>query len=93
VWVTATIDGQVVSWINNWLGETAIPSGTASVTPSVQMVTATIDGQVVSWPNNWFGAPTSISTPKSAPVSAVARPAKVENAGLLLEFQDFKRKY
>ncbi|PHH83459.1 hypothetical protein CDD82_775 [Ophiocordyceps australis] len=31
VWVTATIDGKVVSWVNNWFGQ---PAAASSVAPS-----------------------------------------------------------
>ena len=48
--VTATIDGQVVSWENNWFGGSP-PQSTAvsasSVWSSTDCVTATIAGQVV----------------------------------------------
>lgn len=51
--VSATIDGQVVSWQNNWFGDKVVSAPDAST--SQVMVTATIDGQVVSWTNNYFG--------------------------------------
>src|ERR1700753_969175 len=47
--VTATIDGQVVHWVNNYVG----PSPSSCIPPAI--VTATIDGQVQTWDNNWFG--------------------------------------
>ncbi|TAQ87470.1 hypothetical protein B7494_g4209 [Chlorociboria aeruginascens] len=62
--ITATIDGQVVSWENNWFGKPV-----ASVTSSPVMVTATIDGQVVSWENNWFGDTVANGSPTSATVT------------------------
>lgn len=60
-WVTATIDGQVVSWVNIYDGKPATTAGEP-------MVTATIDGQVVSWVNDYDPAaglpvPTSSSVP------------------------------
>ena len=83
--LTATIGGQVVSWVNNWFGDTvATPAATASMTSSVQMVTATIDGQVVSWPNNWFGA-TVTSKSESTFAPTVGGQDEVENAGSLLK--------
>jgi hypothetical protein len=56
--ISATIDGQVASWKNNYFGPSA---NAAPADPKkADMVTATIDGQVVSWVNNWFGpAPTT----------------------------------
>ncbi|PMD38099.1 hypothetical protein L207DRAFT_61110 [Hyaloscypha variabilis F] len=68
--VTATIDGQVVHWVNDYFG----PSASSCIPPA--MVTATVDGQVQTWVNNWFGggaAPTC--TPSEAPAPAPAPPA------------------
>ena len=64
--VIATIDGQVVSWENNYFGT---PSGEAAKANPVQ-VTATIDGQVVSWANNYFGETTPAPTTTAQPVPA-----------------------
>jgi hypothetical protein len=61
--VTATIDGQVVSWLNNWHPDsTTAPAPIQPVAIASQvMVTATIDGQVVSWVNDWHpGVSTSV---------------------------------
>ena len=60
--VTATIDGQVVSWENNYFGT---PSGQAAKDTPVE-VTATIDGQGVSWTNNWFGDSTDAPAPSAS---------------------------
>ena len=85
--VTATIDGQVVSWVKNSFGD-ATQSIPASIPPSAQIVTATIDGQVVSWVNNWFG-PGPTNTPANEPtVADVTQPAKIESAGLLPKIQE-----
>ena len=87
-WVTATIDGQVVSWQNDWSGVaaatptpavTSAASGPAA-TPAAggDYVTATIDGVVVSWINNWpppastAGAATPASTAAAAPTPTSA---------------------
>lgn len=57
--VTATIDGKVVSWVNNYFGPpTETDNGPATVT-------ATIDGKVEKWLNNWFG-------PKKTPAASTA---------------------
>lgn len=57
--MTATIDGEVVSWENNWFG----PSATTAPQPvgdeNGDMVFATIDGQLVSWKNNYHGPSTT----------------------------------
>ena len=55
--VTATIDGKVVSWINQY-DESA---------PCAVPVTATIDGAVVSWINNYCGPSTDDSSPPTPP--------------------------
>jgi hypothetical protein len=78
--VTATIDGEVVSWINNWFGETV----TLPATASSPWITATIDGQVVSWPNNNGGSPTTTPEPVLAAVTAGL--AKGANPGWLQIF-------
>ncbi|KUJ24321.1 uncharacterized protein LY89DRAFT_572863 [Mollisia scopiformis] len=73
--ISATIDGQVVSWGNNYFG----PSSVLADEGKQVMVTATIDGQVVSWVNNWFGstqAATTVPT-QAAPVAPVGNPAPV----------------
>ncbi|KAH8787427.1 putative TOS1-like glycosyl hydrolase-domain-containing protein [Hyaloscypha sp. PMI_1271] len=63
--VTATIDGQIVHWVNNYPG----PSPSTCVPPA--MVTATIDGQVQTWVNNWFGGgPAPTCTPSDTPAPA-----------------------
>lgn len=69
-WVTATIDGQVVSWTNNWPGAPTSVS-TAAASAGADWVTATIDGQVVSWANNWAGATTTPSSTIASPASTV----------------------
>lgn len=67
-WVTATIDGQIVSWSNhytaqstasNWLGD---------------WITATINGQVQSWPNPYPGQSTTTSavgSPASSTMNSI----------------------
>jgi hypothetical protein len=77
--ISATIDGIVVSWLNNYSGSTTRPGATA--TP--QIVTATINGEVVSWTNNWFGPSTTSSTRTSTATSyatAIATPAAIQLA-------------
>ena len=69
-WVTATIDGQVVSWTNNYPG--APTSAGAAVAAGSDWVTATIDGQIVSWVNNWPGSAAATPAPTSAPAAASA---------------------
>jgi hypothetical protein len=75
--VTATIDGKVVSWQNNWFGESSVaaPASHTSAEAAPQEVTATIDGQVVSWQTNWFGE-SSVAAPASH-TSAEAAPQEV----------------
>jgi hypothetical protein len=70
--VTATIDGQVVSWENNWFGPpaTTLTASSTSSESSVEWVTATIDGKVVSWINNYFGPPTYTVTSSAQMVTA-----------------------
>ncbi|TVY80728.1 putative serine-rich protein P23A10.11c [Lachnellula suecica] len=76
--ISATIDGQVVSWDNNWFGEKT-PS-TPGVSPPAVWVTATIDGQVVSWVNNWFGDSSTTANPvPTAPVSYPVTTAPFSN--------------
>lgn len=65
--VVATINGNVVSWVNN-----AAPATAAAGEP---MVTATIDGKVVSWANNYH--PGAAATP--APALASPAPAPASN--------------
>ncbi|CAD6442185.1 96f09121-de62-402b-b8d4-8d082bf913ba [Sclerotinia trifoliorum] len=52
--IHATIDGQIVSWDNNWPtpGLNAYDGGAVPVT-------ATIDSEKQTWINNWFGPSTS----------------------------------
>lgn len=63
-WITATINGDVVSWINQYDGEAAcaVP------------VTATIDGVVVSWINDFCG-PSTAETTTSTVATSVVSPA------------------
>lgn len=88
-WVTATIDGQVVSWQNNWSGSpTSAPASAvpAQATGAGQWITATIDGQVVSWQMDATTAPaatTAVATSSPAATSAVptsAAPAPASTA-------------
>ncbi|KAL8794335.1 MAG: hypothetical protein Q9195_003162 [Heterodermia aff. obscurata] len=74
--VTATIDCQVVTWINKYAGpvneeaaqaENSVPHGVD------EMVTATINGQIVSWTNQYTG-PSTASSLNPTPVA----PAPVE---------------
>ena len=65
--ISAVIDGQEVSWENNYVG--------LSSTSEVE-VTATIDGVVVSWANNYH--PEKTAVPQPASVAS----ASVNNAGL-----------
>lgn len=59
-WVTATMNGQVQSWQNDYSGpavtistHTTNPLYAAAATTNAIFVTATIDGKVVSWLNDW----------------------------------------
>lgn len=63
-WITATVNGDVVSWMNQYDGEAAcaVP------------VTATIDGVVVSWINNYCG-PSTTGTTSSTVATSVVFPA------------------
>ena len=54
--VVATIDGKVVSWQNDWTGQTPA---------SPRMVTTTIDGQIVSLVNDWTGETATVSATSS----------------------------
>ncbi|EXJ88139.1 hypothetical protein A1O1_05067 [Capronia coronata CBS 617.96] len=66
-WVTAVINGQTVSWINEWSGvaatsaptaDTPSPTTTTATAPASaadDWVTAVINGQTVSWINEWSG--------------------------------------
>lgn len=48
--IYATIDGQLVSWDNNY------PTpGLDAFNGGAKTVTATIDGKIQTWINNWFG--------------------------------------
>lgn len=92
--ITATINGQVVSWAN--------PATTPAASVPIEaggssegMVTATIDGKVVSWENNY--KPTSasfvlttvkdVSTITTCPISGTtgspAEPSSVATVGNL----------
>jgi hypothetical protein len=80
-WVTATIDGKAVSWINKY-------DGKSNPTPAPEWITATIDGKVVSWPNPAAAqqakptpapAPAPASVPK--PAAAPARPSPAAGPG------------
>jgi len=51
-WITATINGQVVSWKNNYDGSSAAMTTQANA----PVITATVNGEVVSWTNNYGGA-------------------------------------
>jgi hypothetical protein len=78
-WVTATIDGAVVSWENNW--NVPAQSTPPAVIPTVsaapqnnndnngQYITAEYNGQTFSWLAN---APTAV--PASSPASSSAQP-------------------
>jgi hypothetical protein len=61
--ISATINGVVESWENNY-------SGTVATDPVV--ITATMNGQVVSWTNNWHGPSTTSPAP---PASTSPSPA------------------
>ncbi|TGO65514.1 hypothetical protein BCON_0002g00990 [Botryotinia convoluta] len=52
--IYATIDGQLVSWDNNY------PTpGLDAFNGGAKTVTATIDGELKTWINNWFGPSTT----------------------------------
>ncbi|RMD40065.1 hypothetical protein DV735_g5053, partial [Chaetothyriales sp. CBS 134920] len=81
--VTATINGQVVSWVNQYSGDTSSPAADASQAnpndSSPPMVTATINGQVVSWVNEYSGGDngnTAIGTSSDASTSPTAAVAQ-----------------
>jgi hypothetical protein len=85
-WVTAVIDGQTVSWENNW--NVPAQSTPPAVIPSISAapqnnnnnnnggdwITATYNGATFSWQAN---APTAApaSSPASAPAQATSAPA------------------
>ncbi|CAG8953071.1 hypothetical protein HYFRA_00003266 [Hymenoscyphus fraxineus] len=75
--VTATIDGRVVSWINQYTGG---PGGDGPKATN-QIVTATIDGVVQTWVNNWFGESTSASPKTVSTATPVAPQPKVPSSG------------
>ena len=80
--VTATIDGSVVSWINQYDGSA----------PCSVPVTATIDGSVVSWTNDYCGPSTAGSVPSTASTTLSApRPVTVTRTVTVVEvdFVDF----
>lgn len=67
--VIATIDGKVVSWVNDWTGlETSVAA--SSATQATEVV-ATIDGKVVSWANDWTGLQTSVLSNSAAQATSV----------------------
>lgn len=71
--VIATINGQIVSWLNNYDGASTSSSAAATTTGAVDMVTATINGVVVSWVNSYAGAaatPTTLATSAAATTSS-----------------------
>jgi FtsP/CotA-like multicopper oxidase with cupredoxin domain len=75
-WVTATIDGRIASWQNDYSGpaitlatKTANPLYVTAATTGPPMVTATIDGKVVSWVNDW-PLPSTASQPTAAAPTA-----------------------
>lgn len=81
--VTATIDGVVVSWVNNYTPGAATPAAALTTAPAVpapsgqDYITATINGQVVSWVNDYTPGAAAATTPAPAPAptSAPAAPA------------------
>jgi acetylxylan esterase len=91
-WVVATIDGQVVSWENNWPGNAApIPTTAPSVIPSSvasaasqtansgEWITASYNGQVFSWQPN-APATKPAATTAHAQATATAAPPRVVNS-------------
>jgi len=76
--ISATIDGQVVSWENNWFGHA---NAKTTGTLDKQIVTATIDGQVVSWTNNWSGS-YALVTPNSSQDNLPTTPAQIKAPGM-----------
>ncbi|RMZ76160.1 hypothetical protein DV738_g5128, partial [Chaetothyriales sp. CBS 135597] len=80
--VTATINGEVVSWVNQYSGGAGSSTGEASQTnpndSPCPMVTATINGEVVSWVNEYTGDDSTAASdtspdPSSSPSAAVAQ--------------------
>lgn len=65
--VTATIDGAVVSWVNDY------PNHRSTNAAGDVEVTATINGQVVSWANNWTPNAQSTSTPSTSVSTGVSQ--------------------
>jgi len=65
--VTATINGVVQSWINDFAGGFA---AAATAAAGADIVTATIDGVVQTWANNYGGAAAAAQT--AAPANAGA---------------------
>ncbi|RMZ90654.1 hypothetical protein DV736_g2102, partial [Chaetothyriales sp. CBS 134916] len=76
--VTATINGQVVSWVNQYSGATispmAEPSQTSQNDSLPSMVTATIKGQVISWVNQYSGESSVASGTSSSLSSTTTSP-------------------
>lgn len=88
-WVTATIDGQVVSWENNWnvpaqsTPPAVVPSASAAPQNNGgEWITATYNGQTFSWQANAPTAAPASSAPASSPAqpTTVAAPAPVSTA-------------
>lgn len=52
--IHATIDGQLVSWDDNYP-----TSGLDAFNSGAKTVTATINGEIQTWINNWFGPSTT----------------------------------
>jgi hypothetical protein len=61
-WVTASIDGQIVTGVNNFTTEASLLTSVV-LAGQKEWVTATINGQIVSWVNNYTPRTTSTSTP------------------------------
>ncbi|KAJ8066048.1 hypothetical protein OCU04_005140 [Sclerotinia nivalis] len=85
--IYATIDGQLVSWDNNWPtpGLNAYDGGAVPVT-------ATIDGEKQTWINNWFGpststmvsqASTTVSQVVSQSAAAGAKPQETSTSSII----------
>jgi hypothetical protein len=64
--ISATINGVVQSWENNY-------SGSLATGPTI--VTATVNGQVVTWADNWHGPSTTSPAP---PVSTSPSPVVLQ---------------
>lgn len=62
--VSATIDGQLVSWKNVYAGP-----GSVTDAPVGDVVSATIDGQIVSWTNTYAGPAVTTDAPVLEAVS------------------------